>query len=146
MSKWPRQGHFRYLRFKTFPMAPRTPQFEVFWAFLSSSKHSGVSEDSKSPTLEVLGFSPTLGQSGVATHMLKNKISFERWQKNMLEACLSKSIVYVYQNARCNQRKNAPKIYQNNIYIGLKWSPIVCFHLHQIWDFSNWSNIWTIRE
>jgi hypothetical protein len=30
-------------------------------------KHSGVPEDSKSPTLGVLGFTPTLGQSGVAT-------------------------------------------------------------------------------
>jgi hypothetical protein len=67
MSKWPSWGHFRYLRFKTFPMTPRTPQCEVFWALLLSSKHSGVQEDSKSPTLEVLGFTPTLGQSGVAT-------------------------------------------------------------------------------
>jgi hypothetical protein len=65
MSKWPMRGHFRYLRFKTFPMTLRTPQWEVFWAFLSNSKHSGVSEDSKSPTLE--GFTPTLGQSGVTT-------------------------------------------------------------------------------
>jgi hypothetical protein len=48
-------------------MTPRTPQYEVFWALLSNSKHSGVPEDSKSPTLEVLGFTPTLGQSGVAT-------------------------------------------------------------------------------
>jgi hypothetical protein len=48
-------------------MTPRTPQCEVFWALLSNSKHSGVPEDFKSPTLEVLGFTPTLGQSGVAT-------------------------------------------------------------------------------
>jgi hypothetical protein len=41
--------------------------FEVFWALLSNPKHSGVPEDSKSPTLGVLGFTPTLGQSGVAT-------------------------------------------------------------------------------
>ncbi len=34
---------------------------------LSNPKHSGVPEDSKSPTLGVLGFTPTLGQSGVAT-------------------------------------------------------------------------------
>jgi len=67
MSKWPMRGHFRYLRFKTFPMTPRTPQCEVFLALLSNSKHSGVPEDSKSPTLGVLGFTPTLGQSGVAT-------------------------------------------------------------------------------
>jgi hypothetical protein len=52
---------------RPFPMAPRTPQFEVFRALLSNSKHSGVPEYSKSPTLEVLGFTPTLGQSGVAT-------------------------------------------------------------------------------
>jgi hypothetical protein len=67
MSEWLMRGHFRYLRSKTFPMTPRTPQCEVFWALLSNSKHSGVPEDSKSPTLEVLGFTPTLGQSGVAT-------------------------------------------------------------------------------
>jgi hypothetical protein len=67
MSEWPMRGHFRYLSSKTFPMTPRTPQCKVFWALLSSSKHSGVPEDSKSPTLEVLGFTPTLGQSGVAT-------------------------------------------------------------------------------
>jgi len=48
-------------------MTPRTPQFEVFWALLSNPKHSGVPEDSKSPTLGVLGFTPTLGQSGVVT-------------------------------------------------------------------------------
>jgi hypothetical protein len=66
MSKWPMRGHFGYLRFKTFPMTPRTFQCEVFWALLLSSKRLGVPEDSKSPTLEVLGFTPTLGQSGVA--------------------------------------------------------------------------------
>jgi hypothetical protein len=55
-------------------MTPRTPQREVFWALLSNSKHSGVPEDSKSPTLEVLGFTPTLGQSGVATPILKPNV------------------------------------------------------------------------
>jgi hypothetical protein len=39
----------------------------VLGFFLSNSKHSGVPEDSKSPTLGVLSFTPTLGQSGVAT-------------------------------------------------------------------------------
>ncbi len=73
MSKWLMRGHFRYLRFKTFPMTPRTPQCKVFWALLSSFKHSGVPKDSKSPTLEVLGFTPTLGQSGVATKMSTSK-------------------------------------------------------------------------
>jgi hypothetical protein len=37
---------------------------------LSNSKHSGVPEDSKSPTLQVLGFTSTLGQSRVATNGL----------------------------------------------------------------------------
>jgi hypothetical protein len=54
-------------------MTPRTPQCKVFWALLSNSKHSGVPEDSKSPTLEVLGFTPTLGQSGVATRRRYNQ-------------------------------------------------------------------------
>jgi len=61
------RGHFRYLRFKTFSMTPRTFQCEVFWALLLNPKHSGVLEDSKSPTLGMLGFTPTLGQSGVTT-------------------------------------------------------------------------------
>jgi len=52
-------------------MKPRKLQCEVFWFLLSNSKHSGVPEDSKSPTLEVLGFTPTLGQSGVATLTFK---------------------------------------------------------------------------
>jgi len=56
-------------------MTPRTPQCEVFGPLLSNPKHSGVPEDSKSPTLGVLGFTPTLGQNGVAT--LK-----ATWQKN----------------------------------------------------------------
>jgi hypothetical protein len=68
MSKWPMRGHFGHLHFKTFPMTPRTLQYKVFWALLSNTKHSGVSKDSKSPTLGVLGFTPTLGQSGVATY------------------------------------------------------------------------------
>jgi hypothetical protein len=48
-------------------MTPRIHQCKVFWAFLSSSKHSGVREDSKALTLQVLGFTLTLSQSGVAT-------------------------------------------------------------------------------
>jgi hypothetical protein len=51
-------------------MTPRTPQCKVFWASLLSSEHLGIPEDSKSPTSRVLGFTPTLGQSGVATAWL----------------------------------------------------------------------------
>ncbi len=58
MSKWPMRGRFRYLRFKTFPMTLRTPQCEVFWSLLSSSKHSGVPKDSKSPTFPSVGLHP----------------------------------------------------------------------------------------
>jgi hypothetical protein len=63
------RGHFRYLRFKTIPMTPTTLRCEVFWVLLSNSEHLGVPEDSKSPTVEVLGFTRTLGQSGVATDL-----------------------------------------------------------------------------
>jgi hypothetical protein len=51
-------------------MTPRTPQGEVFWALLSSSEHSGVPEDSNSRLFQVLGFTPTLGQSRGATYIL----------------------------------------------------------------------------
>jgi hypothetical protein len=65
MSEWPMRGHFRYLRFKTFPMTLRTPKCKVFWALLLSSKHSGVPEDSKccNPTLAKCG--------GEAQHLQK---------------------------------------------------------------------------
>ncbi len=58
MSELPMRGHFRYLRFKTFPMTPRTPQCEVFCPLLSSSEHSGVSEDSQPPTFPSVGLHP----------------------------------------------------------------------------------------
>ncbi len=52
------RGHFRYLRFKNFPMTPRTPQCEVFCPLLSSSEHSGVLEDSQPPTFPSVGLHP----------------------------------------------------------------------------------------
>jgi hypothetical protein len=58
MSEWPMRGHFRYLRFKTFPMTIRTLQCEVFWSLLSSSEHSGVPENSKPPTFPSVGLHP----------------------------------------------------------------------------------------
>jgi len=48
-------------------MTPRTSHCEVFWALLSSSKHLGVPEDSKSSLFPSVGLNPTLGQSRVAT-------------------------------------------------------------------------------
>jgi hypothetical protein len=86
MSKWLMQGHFRYLRFKNFPMIPRTSQYEVFWALLLNPKHSGVPKDSKSPTLGVLGFTPTLGQSGVATIIHQPYIKKFFFPKTLLNA------------------------------------------------------------
>ncbi len=58
MSELPMRGHFRYLRFKTFPMTPRTPQCQVFCPLLSSSEHSGVPEDSQPPTFPSVGLHP----------------------------------------------------------------------------------------
>ncbi len=58
MSKSRMRGHFRYLRFKTFPMKSRKPQCEVFWALLSNSKHSGVPKDSKSSLFPSVGLHP----------------------------------------------------------------------------------------
>jgi hypothetical protein len=62
------RGHFVHLHFETFPMKPRTPQGKVFWALLSSSEHSRVPKDSNSRLFQVLGFTPTLGQSRGATN------------------------------------------------------------------------------
>ncbi len=58
MFELPMRGHFRYLRFKTFPMTPRTLQCEVFCPLLSSSKHSGVPEDSQPPTFPSVELHP----------------------------------------------------------------------------------------
>jgi hypothetical protein len=58
MSELPMRGHFRYLRFKTFLMTPRTSQCEVFFPFLSSFEHSGVPEDSQPPTFPSVGLHP----------------------------------------------------------------------------------------
>jgi hypothetical protein len=43
---------------RPFPMTPRTLQCEVFWALLSSSKHSGVPEDFKSSLFPSVGLHP----------------------------------------------------------------------------------------
>jgi hypothetical protein len=49
------------------------PQFKVFWPLLSNSKHSGVPEDSKSPTLGMGVSSSHFTQSKVATGYLGKK-------------------------------------------------------------------------
>jgi len=56
-------------------MTPRTPQCEVFWALLLSSEHSGVPEDSKSPTFPSVGLHPhTWPKWGCDTSRLLNKV------------------------------------------------------------------------
>jgi len=79
MSEWPMRGHFRYLRFKTYLMTLRTPQCEVFWALLSSSKHSGVPEDSEPATFPSVGLHPhTWPKWGCDIFSLCQKISILR--------------------------------------------------------------------
>jgi hypothetical protein len=51
-------GIFDIYASRHFPVTRRTPQCKVFWALLSSSEHSGVPEDSKSPTLPSVGLYP----------------------------------------------------------------------------------------
>ncbi len=96
MSKSRMRGHFRYLRFKTFLMTPRTPQCQVFWSSESSSELSGVPEDSNPNFFQVLGFTPTLGQSGVATGNL----------------CFSKTIstnfIAKFSSLEISKNKNTP--------------------------------------
>ncbi len=98
MSKSRMRGHFRYLRFKTFPMTPRTPQCEVFFPLLWSSKHSGVPEDSNSRLFQVLGFTPTLGQSRVATPTLSQLTSNP---SNLLQE--SHSTSFLFPSIKTNQ-------------------------------------------
>ncbi len=75
------RGHFLYLRFKTFSMTPRTPQWEVFWALLSNSKHSGVLEDSKSSLFPSVGLHPhTWPKWGCDNHYRKTIRIQQFWQ------------------------------------------------------------------
>jgi len=77
MSELSMRGHFRYLRFKTFPMTPRISQCKVFCPLLSSSEHSGVLEDSKPLTFRSVGLHPHLAKVGLR-HKLKS--SFKWWE------------------------------------------------------------------
>jgi len=61
------EGIFDIYASRPFPMTLRTPQYEVFWALLSSSEHSGVPKGSNPSLFPSVGLHPTLGQSRVAT-------------------------------------------------------------------------------
>jgi hypothetical protein len=78
-------------------MTPRTPQCEVFFPLLLSSKHSGVPEDSKSQLFQVLGFAPTLGQSGVATDMV-----IRYYNKDLIRALVAK-VLEVFHHLELGQ-------------------------------------------
>ncbi len=98
MSKSRMRGHFRYLRFKTFPMTPRTFQCEVFWSSKSSSEFSGVSEDSNPNFFQVLGFTPTLGQSRVATQTYTNQTSWLVHSYNIFGAQTSHRQTWIHKS------------------------------------------------
>jgi hypothetical protein len=97
MSKWPMQGHFRYLRFKTSPMTSRTSQCEVFCPLLSSSEHSGVPADSKPPTFPSVGLHPhTWPKWGCDSYSPRQDLSNYMWHATCtLPTC--------YLHATCRQ-------------------------------------------
>jgi hypothetical protein len=100
MSKWPMRGHFGHLHFKTFLMTSRTPQCEVFWALLLNSKHSGVPEDSKSPTLGVWVSS---------SHLAKVGLWHKCWNFMNNESCnVEPSKIFIFSH-RSNVAHDPPK-------------------------------------
>jgi hypothetical protein len=81
-------------------MTPRTPQGEVFSPFLSNSKHSGVSEDSKSPTLGVWVSS---------SHWAKVGLRQWRWWFQFLIGGDKKNVTTSVSRARTDRKCN--KVY-----------------------------------
>ncbi len=85
-------------------MTPRTPQCKVFWALLSSFEHSGVPEDSKSPTLEVLGFTPPhLAKVGLRHLINKIRVVIDVTKNvdgNFLGLLLEKGVYCHYHGAK----------------------------------------------
>jgi hypothetical protein len=61
------EGIFDIYVSRPFQWHQEHPKCEVFWSSKSSSEISGVPEDSNPNFFQVLGFTPTLGQSRVAT-------------------------------------------------------------------------------
>jgi hypothetical protein len=170
MSKWPMRGHFRYLRFKNFPMTPRTPQCEVFFPLLSSSEHSGVPKDSKSPLFQVLGFTPTLDQVRVATFSIwylvfysqKRSFTMYIWQKHTydmyqlhLQALINK-LVRIPCTFKGGNLFGLEALYyrcildgKNNLHPSMKYKPnltkktplnLQVFSRHNDWLVTTWNN------
>ncbi len=126
MSKSRMRGHFRYLRFKTFPMTPRTRQCEVFWSSKSSSELSGVPEDSNPNFFQVLGFTPTLGQSRVATSNYLTPCTNKTKHSKYLALCINKtkhSNVYLTPYGNKTKHSNWLNLYKNFTKQSRQFSP-----------------------
>ncbi len=89
-------------------MTPRTPECEVFWPFNSSSKFSGVLEDSKFSLLEVWASPSHLAQSGVATNSVvnfgtKTKRGFKSKTRIKTRTRFLKLLFFWGRNRKCNR-------------------------------------------
>jgi hypothetical protein len=131
MSEWPMRGHFRYLRFKTFPMTPRIPQCKVFWALLSSSKHSRIPEGSKPPTFSSVGLHPhTWPKWGC--DIPPWMAYYHPWRPPILPYLKSKK--NLISNPSLNFTSNLQKIL--SLYGGIFTSSHALYHpLHPLWLF-----------
>jgi hypothetical protein len=91
----------------------------VFWALLLSFKHSRVPEDSKSPTLEVLGFIPTLGQSGVTTTLMND--IFREWLDDFVVIYIDDILIYRSSKEHAEHlRKVFQRLRENKLYAKLE--------------------------
>jgi hypothetical protein len=133
MSESPMRGHFRYLRFKTFPMTPRTPQCEVLCPLLSSSEHSGVPEDSQPPTFPSVGLHPhtwpkwgcdiKTNQRDACTHIYHNAQGRLRWNSHVYWNKLQRSSEGVCRWWPCNNHRehleNPSELWRQLSYKGI---------------------------
>jgi hypothetical protein len=102
------------------------PKCEVFWALLLSSKHSGVPEDSKSPTLGVWVSSSHLAKVG-----LRHYHSFNIWSFLMISLSTKALNVFLNNNlfCICASRRN-PRLVN-----------VVINKSHEIMGLSMWGNV-----
>jgi hypothetical protein len=145
MSKWPMRGHFGHLHFNTFPMTPRTPQGEVFCPFLSDSKHSGVPEDSKSPTLGVWVSSSHLAKVGLRHEMCLHNI-WKLWTQSMAK-CRNIVLMFYMQVYQLANTMVQVRLLCNERFLAIAFSGHTChclpnpshllWLLTRLWEFYN---------